>query len=213
MIYSDHLYRDSFRNSTDDYAEPYLEYANSSSESPSYFDMYSALTACDVLSVAQNHVVWIGEVGDRLWGMNDNSTEENLWFNSTLALLDQLGVGFAGWAAPPWSDGTGDQFGFVMLGEPNYTLDNSGMILVNHLNGQISYPSSSWFTPDSPSPLAPTASSTLARSESFAESSEILLVLTLTIIISILSIAFIFTRKKARQKLTHSTALTLPFSK
>jgi hypothetical protein len=135
IIYSDHIYRNGFRNSSASYAEPYLEYAVSSGESPTYFDMYTGLSIDKVFSVAQNHPVWIGEIGDRLFGMPDNTTYEDAWFNNTLTLLDQYGIGYAGWAAPPWRSGAGEYFGYVIGGDANYTLDSSGTILVNHLVG------------------------------------------------------------------------------
>ncbi len=129
IIYSNHIYRSAFRNSTNNYAQPYLM------NDTTGFNMLQGLNLTGVLAVAQNHVVWMGEIGDRLFGMPDNSTYENAWFNNTLATLDQYGIGYAGWAAPPWRSGVGEQFGYVVAGSANYALDNSGVILVNHLKG------------------------------------------------------------------------------
>ena len=130
IIYSDHVYRSAFRNSTNGYAEPYLM------NDATGFNMLQGLNLTGVLSVAQNHPVWMGEIGDRLYGMPDSSTYEDAWFNNTLGILDEYGIGYAGWAAPPWRSGVGEQWGFVVGGSANYALDSSGTIFVNHLLGE-----------------------------------------------------------------------------
>ncbi len=154
LIYTTHIYRSNFFNSADDYAEPYL------STDSAGFNMFQTLNLTGVFSAAQNHVVWVGEIGDRLYGMLDSQSYEDEWFNNTLSLLNQHSIGYAGFAAPPWSDGSGNQFGFVTLGMPNYTLDNSGIILVDSLEGKVnSHPSPS----PTPNPAsAPSHSETVA---------------------------------------------------
>jgi hypothetical protein len=112
-----------------------------------YSDILYALGQCNVLAVAAVHPVFIGEVGDDLWdtttttggkvyvnGVAD-TLEQDVWFNNTLTVLDQYGISYAGFAAPPWNSG-GDDYGYVMSGEANYTLDSAGVILVNHMGGE-----------------------------------------------------------------------------
>jgi hypothetical protein len=102
-----------------------------------YTDINTALTACNVYTVAAVHPVFIGEIGDNLWDTTliNGVPEQDVWFNNTLKLLDQKGIGYAGWTATPWVNGVGEAFGFVVAGESNYTLDSSGVILINHLCG------------------------------------------------------------------------------
>lgn len=92
----------------------------------------TALTSCRVYDVAAVHPVFIGEIGCSNWDL----TNQLVYFNNTLSLLDQHGIGYAAFAAPPWTSAT--QWGLVQNGIADYTLDSAGAILVNHLGG-ISY--------------------------------------------------------------------------
>jgi hypothetical protein len=138
LIYSQHLYAGT--NNGDYTSTTYAMVTD-------YSDILYALGQCNVLAVAAVHPVFIGEVGDDLWdtttttggkvyvnGVAD-TLEQDVWFNNTLTVLDQYGISYAGFAAPPWNSG-GDDYGYVMSGEANYTLDSAGVILVNHMGGE-----------------------------------------------------------------------------
>jgi len=120
LIYSTHLYRNNFFNSSNGYQQVY-----------SYSDMHYVLSACGVLSVAATHPVFIGEIGCSLWATDEGN--EMTWYNNTLTILEQNRIGYAGFAAPPWR--SEEQWGLVYAGLANYTLDAAGVILVNHISG------------------------------------------------------------------------------
>jgi hypothetical protein len=137
LIYSQHIYAG---NNNGFYT------SNGYTMVSDYSNILYALTEEQVFAVAAIHPVFIGEIGDNLYDtttttdtvyINGVAThlEQDVYFNNTLALLDQNGIGYAGWAAPPWRSGSGTAFGYVMAGEANYTLDNSGVILVEHMGG------------------------------------------------------------------------------
>lgn len=131
LIYSTHIYS----------AGNYGFYTSSNyTIMNSYADCYTALAECKVFAVAAVHPVFIGEIGDNLWL---NAADQDTFFNNTLTILDQNRIGYAGFAAPPWASGQ-DNYGYVMVNTPNYTLDNAGIILVTHLGG-MSY--AAWLTP------------------------------------------------------------------
>jgi hypothetical protein len=94
-----------------------------------YESINHALSDCRVYDVAAVHPVFIGEIGCSNWDL----ATQLVYFNNTLTLLDQHGVGYAAFAAPPWTSAT--QWGLVQIGVANYTLYNPGEILINHLGG------------------------------------------------------------------------------
>ena len=120
LIFSTHLYRNQFYNSLNNNYQVY-----------SYSDMLYALNITGLLSIASIHPVFIGEIGYNNLATDLNNEAE--WYNSTLAILDQYGIGYAGFAAPPWTSSL--QWGLVESGVPNYVLDEAGLILVSHLGG------------------------------------------------------------------------------
>lgn len=82
-------------------------------------DIQQMLTDTQVLQTAFAHPVFIGEIGCQL-SMVDLPTEE-MFFNNTLTLLNQNGIGYAVMAAPVWSDNTA--WGLkVQTGVANYNL-------------------------------------------------------------------------------------------
>jgi hypothetical protein len=152
------------------------------------------LNVTGIFSVASQHPVEIDQIGDRLWGMPDNTTYEDAWFNNTLSLLDQYGIGYAGWAAPPWRSGVGEQYGYVIAGSANYTLDTSGTILVNHLTEATYTAHGGWSEPSPyPSPLSPTPSITVISVCGDWPLVEVVVV----IIIVFVTVVFITIRKRA----------------
>jgi len=121
LIYSTHIY------SSTGYG---IYNSSTNSTVTDYPDILYALSQTDVLAVAAVHPVFIGEIGDDLWG---NTTDQDIFFNNTLTLLDDNNIGYAGFAAPPWTSAT--EWGLVESGVSNYTLNDAGVILVNHLGG------------------------------------------------------------------------------
>ena len=89
IVYSTHLYGNSFFDSMNNYVPKY-----------SYSDMLWALNFTGLLSIASQHPVLIGEIGCNLWaGSTDN---EYAWYNNTLTILNQYAIGYCGWAWAPW---------------------------------------------------------------------------------------------------------------
>ena len=109
----------------------------------SYSDMLYALNVTGVLGVAASHPVVILEMG------YDNSAfdpvNEATWFNATLSILDQRGIGYGAFTLPPavlalqrWSllqTGPGANNYWAGSSAVNYTLNAGGEILVNHMGG------------------------------------------------------------------------------
>jgi len=134
LIYSTHIYRNDFFNSSNGYQQIY-----------SYFDMNYALTYCGVYGVAQNHPLVIFEIGANLWA--SDPTNETNWLNNTLTCLDQHGIGYAYFAAPPWRSGA-QQWGLVTE-NPDFTLDAAGVVFIAHTGG-MNY--TDWLTLQQPTP-------------------------------------------------------------
>lgn len=118
IVYSTHLYSDDFFDTTSGYAPKY-----------SYSDMLWAFNITGLFSLASQHPVWIGEIGCNLWATN--MTDEYAWYSNTLTILNQYGIGYCGWAWPPWTTGT--EWGLVS-GQPNYAPDQAGQILQNMIS-------------------------------------------------------------------------------
>lgn len=115
IVYSTHLYSNDFFDSLNNYAPKY-----------SYSDMLWAFNVTDLLSLAAQHPVWIGEIGCDLWALN--MTEEYAWYNNTLTILNQYGIGYCGWAWAPWETGT--EWGLVS-GQANYAPNEAGQLFQN----------------------------------------------------------------------------------
>ena len=94
--------------------------------------MNYALQYCGVYSVAQSHPVVIFEIGASNWA--PDQTNEINWLNNTLTSLDQHGIGYAYFAAPPWCYGA-TQWGLITTAS-NYTLDAAGVVFVTHTGGE-----------------------------------------------------------------------------
>jgi hypothetical protein len=95
----------------------------------SYVDINTILTDCDVYNVAAIHPVIIGEIGCS----NYDLVNQLVYYNNTLTLLDEHGIGYCGFAGPPWNSGM--QWGLVQFGIANYTLDEAGVVLIEHMGG------------------------------------------------------------------------------
>jgi hypothetical protein len=121
LIYSTHIYEYTWTGFYD---------SSSGQEVTDYANINTALTACSVYAVAAVHPVFIGEIGCSNWDLGN----QTIYYNNTLTLLDQHGIGYCAFAAPPWSSAM--HWGLVELGVANYTLNSAGVILVNHL-GEI----------------------------------------------------------------------------
>jgi hypothetical protein len=118
IVYSTHLYSNSFYDSIDDYNSKY-----------SYSDMLWALNVTGLLALASEHPVWIGEIGCNLW--DSNMDNEYAWYNNTLTILNQYSIGYSAWAWAPWKTGT--QWGIV-TGDSNYQPNQAGQILQQKLS-------------------------------------------------------------------------------
>jgi hypothetical protein len=140
LIYSTHLYRFSFYNSS--VREAGLTQSGYQ-EIYSYSNMLYGLNVTGVLSVAAVHPLVIFEMGYNNWAYDP--ANESTWFNATLTILDQYGIGYCDFALPPPTPSM-QQWSLVQTGEPphddwtgsgvaNYTLDAAGVILVNHMGG------------------------------------------------------------------------------
>jgi hypothetical protein len=143
LIYSTHLYRFSFFNSS--VSEAHLTQSGFQ-EVYSYSDMLYALNVTGVLGVAALHPLVVFEMGYDNWAVDP--ANELTWFNATLTILDHYGIGYCAWALPPPSEAM-QEWSLVQIGVPpnnywtgsgvaNYALDTPGIILVNHIGG-ISY--------------------------------------------------------------------------
>jgi hypothetical protein len=62
------------------------------------------------------------------------SPKTRLMLENTDSSARAIGIGYAGFAAPPWRSG-GTMWGYVIGGAANYTLNTAGVILVNHMGG------------------------------------------------------------------------------
>ena len=127
---------------------------------------------------------------------------ESIWFNATLTILDQKGIGYCYFAAPPPSKML-QQWSLVQLsqyptdtwpgiGAPNYALDAAGVVLVNHMGGR-SY--SDWLlnplTSPTPSPSpTPTPAST---------NSSILVIIAIVVAIVVVLIIVVISRARVRK--------------
>jgi hypothetical protein len=140
LIYSTHLYRFSFYNSS--VSEAGLTQSGYQ-EVYSYSDMLYGLNVTGVLGVAALHPLVIFEMGYNNWAYDP--ANESTWFNATLTILDQYGIGYCDFALPPPTSSM-QQWSLVQTGEPpnddwtgsgvaNYALDAAGVILVNHMGG------------------------------------------------------------------------------
>ena len=119
LIYSSHLYTHP-QNFYNYYAGTYYS---------STADITRALTDCLVLQTAASHPVFMDAIGCDLYA--SDLTTEYAWFSNTLELLNQYGIGYAVFAAPPWNSNS--EWGLVVAGQPNYTPNQAGQILQQHL--------------------------------------------------------------------------------
>ncbi|MEM2129215.1 MAG: cellulase family glycosylhydrolase [Candidatus Bathyarchaeia archaeon] len=120
LIYSTHIYSSTWHGF----------YNSTSGKMVTDYDAISqALKKCKVYDVAAVYPVFIGEIGCSNWDLDN----QLVYYNNTLTLLDQHGIGYAAFAAPPWHSAT--QWGLVQFGAANYALTASGQILVSHLGG------------------------------------------------------------------------------
>lgn len=123
ILYSSHLYRTSFYESSWNYSEIY---------SPTWVNFTSndMLWALNITGVLNNpHPLWIGEIGCSNWA--SDQTTERAWYDSSLSMLDNSTVGtvgYAGWDF--WSNG--EQWG-LLNGAANYAPTSAGQILINHM--------------------------------------------------------------------------------
>jgi hypothetical protein len=96
--------------------------------------VFSWLNQTQVINASKNYVINIGEIGSNN-GMT-NRTEELAWYNNTLHIFDDYGIGYQQWAAPPWSIGsTSYTWGFVNFNQANFTLTDIGQVWLTHLGG------------------------------------------------------------------------------
>lgn len=124
LIYTDHIY-----------SNTYSGFYNSSSGTmvTDYTSIRSALTNCKVLAVAAKYPFYVGEIGDDRQG---NIAQQDAYFNNTLTILNENGIGYAAFASPPWSDSTASfRWALVTANIPNYALNSAGRILVERLGG------------------------------------------------------------------------------
>jgi len=126
LIYSTHLYT---------YTWAGFYNSDLGIEVTDYSSIDHALNECRVYEVASLHPVFFGEIGNNLWDdtLENGVRAQDIFYNNTLTLLDQHGIGYGAFAGPPWSSLT--QWGLVEFGAPNYTLNGPGKILVRHLGG------------------------------------------------------------------------------
>jgi hypothetical protein len=199
LIYSTHLYRFSFYNSS--VSEPGLTQSGYE-EVYSYSDMLYALNVTGVFGVAASHPVVIFEMGC------DNSAfdvaNESIWFNATLTILDQHKIGYAVFTLPPTipvlqqyslvQTGPGASNYWAGTNAADYNLNTAGVILVNHTGG-MSY--LDWLSspPPTTSPI-PTAT----KGSSISTENTIIIGFTvaavvLVIVVILLSLALFKIRK------------------
>jgi hypothetical protein len=201
LIYSTHLYRFSFINSSvsgltqSGYQEVY-----------SYSDMLYALKATGVLAVAAVHPLVIFETGYDNWAYDQGN--ESTWFNATLTILDQNGIGYCDFALPPLNSNM-QRWGLVQINEPpadywigdgvaNYTLDTAGILLIFHLGG-MSY--SDWLSSQQSRTPPPTSTSTLTPNQTpvVEISTNTVIVIVLVVVVVLLTLIIWRTTNKRRQ--------------
>jgi hypothetical protein len=190
LIYSTHLYRFSFINSSvsgptqSGYQEVY-----------SYSDMLYGLKATGVLAVAAVHPLVIFEMGYDNWAYDQGN--ESTWFNATLTILDQYGIGYCDFALPPINPNM-QQWSLVQAWVANYTLDTAGILLVFHLGG-MSY--SDWLSSQQSRIPLPTSTSTLTPNQtSVVEiSTNTVIVIVLVVVVVLLTLIIWRTTNKRRQ--------------
>jgi hypothetical protein len=99
-------------------------------------DCTTWLTRAGEFSMAQQKPLMAGEFGCNMWANEQgrSQTQENTWFDNTMTLLDQYGIGYCAFAGPPWSYGSSSsQWALVYANQPNYAPTASGVILKAHL--------------------------------------------------------------------------------
>ncbi len=120
ILYSTHLYRNSFYDSSQGYkqmgSQGWVNYTSN--------DLEWALNITGVSS--NSKALWIGEIGPNQWNTEDIVNEYG-WYDGCLAILNQNGIGYAAWEwwpAGAWTHLTSDA---------NYTPNQAGTILYNRL--------------------------------------------------------------------------------
>jgi hypothetical protein len=99
-------------------------------------DCTTWLTRAGEFSMALQKPLMAGEFGCNMWANEQgrNQTQENAWFDNTMTLLDQHGIGYCAFAGPPWSyPSSSSQWALVYSNQANYAPTASGTILKAHL--------------------------------------------------------------------------------
>ena len=120
LIYSTHIYRNSFVDSRTPFHQLYT-----------FDEMTDALNVTGVLSVAAQHPVYVGEIGCSLW--SSDQSNEQAWYNNTLSIFNQYAVSFSAW----WWWSIGNQWGLYYSGAqlvPDYKPNQAGLILQSKLS-------------------------------------------------------------------------------
>ncbi len=113
LLYSMHIYRQSFYNDF-----------NGDQQNLAYTaeDMTEALTADGFFNM--DKALWIGEIGASLFA--SNITNEYTWYDNTLSILNQYGIGYCGWV---WWGTAGSTTEYSLISEqPNYAPNQAGQI-------------------------------------------------------------------------------------
>jgi hypothetical protein len=127
LLYDMHIYRDNAY----DIGGVYDNLAHTFQEVTAW------LNVTDTLSLSSSKPLMVGEIGFYYW--RQNQTEEAEWYNNTLTILDQYKIGYCAFAGPPWSTGsTSNTWALIYNGQPNYTPNIAGQILIQHLANPIS---------------------------------------------------------------------------
>jgi hypothetical protein len=126
ILYSTHLYRSNFYDSSQGYIEinspNWINYTSN--------DLLWALNVTGVLNASRTYPLWIGEIGCSNWA--SDLTNEQTVYAATLSMLSNTTFGtdgYAGWDF--WQ--TGEQWGLVQAGAAGYQPSSAGQILVNQL--------------------------------------------------------------------------------
>ena len=122
ILYSPHIYRNVFYDSSQNYAEIWSPlWVNYTSD-----DM---LWALNIIGLPNNsHPIWVGEIGANAWWTGADLTAEYNWYNYVLSFLNQHTDGFAGWWW--WDMGTEMQ---LLNGADNYTPSDVGQFLIDKI--------------------------------------------------------------------------------
>ena len=101
-------------------------------------DVFNEYNADLLFSI--NYPVFVGEIGCNM--SSTSLSNEKTWFTNSLYLLNEYGISYCAFTAPPEDETAWD----LVFDSTNYTPNNAGTILISAIAGTISSISSTTTT-------------------------------------------------------------------